>query len=279
MVLGTTKVLGLFGHPVSHSKSPIMQNAAIQELGLDYVYVPFHVLPENLEKAVDGIRALGIAGVNVTIPHKERIIAYLDEVSEAARRTGSVNTVVNDNGRLRGETTDGAGFLRAVEAEWGKMSGGKVVVLGAGGSAKAIVYALAEAGCDVVVANRTFERAVELTEALNAGFGETRCRVIELEGNDLQREMGEAELLVNTTSVGMSPNVDGIPISPDLLHSGLKVYDIVYSPLETRLAREAKARGAKAVTGLSMLVHQGAVSFELWTGKPAPVDVMMRAIH
>ncbi|MCX6345611.1 MAG: shikimate dehydrogenase [Armatimonadetes bacterium] len=277
-ITGSTRVLGVFGHPVSHSLSPVMHNAAIRALGLDFVYVPFHVLPENLEKAVNGIRALDIAGVNVTIPHKERIIKFLDEVSENARRIGSVNTVINERGRLRGESTDGAGFLRSAEAVWGKI-GGKVVILGAGGSAKAVAYALGDAGCEVVIANRTFDRAMELAQALKAAFGADKSRAVGLGGDDLEREIRGADLLVNTTSVGMHPHSDGIPISPELIGAGLKVYDLVYNPLETRLVREARANGAEAMTGLGMLIHQGAVSFEMWTGQNAPVEVMAKSVE
>ena len=273
-ILGTTKVLGVIGHPVSHSLSPAMQNAAIRALGLDYVYVPFHVLPNDLESAIRGIRALGIAGINVTIPHKERIIGYLDEISDSAKRIGSVNTVINDGGRLRGETTDGPGFVRSAEAAWGKIDGGRVVVLGAGGSAKAVAYALADAGCEVVIANRTVDRAIELAEGLCADFGAGRSRAVGPRGEELAREVSEAGMLVNTTSVGMHPDVDGIPLPPDLLHSGLRVYDLVYNPPETALVREALARGARAMTGISMLVYQGAISFEMWTGAPAPIEVM-----
>ena len=277
-ILGSTKVLGVIGHPVSHSLSPVMHNAAIRAMGLDYVYVPFHVRPDDLENAVRGFRAMGIAGINVTIPHKERIIAFLDEISDDAKRIGSVNTVINSGGRLRGETTDGMGFLRSAEAAWGKIEGGRVVVLGAGGSAKAVAYALADAGCEVVIANRTLDRAIELTGGLRAAFGAAGSRAVGLLGEELAEELGGADLLVNTTSVGMHPDVDGIPIPPDLLHSGLKVYDLVYNPRETALIREALARGARAMNGLSMLAHQGAVSLEMWTGVPAPVDVMAGAI-
>ncbi|MHB9037585.1 MAG: shikimate dehydrogenase [Armatimonadota bacterium] len=277
-VHGSTRILGVFGHPISHSLSPVMHNAAIRSLDIDYIYVPFHVLPDNLGKAVDGIRALDIAGVNVTIPHKERIIDCLDEVSEQSMRARSVNTVVNRDGRLSGDTTDGRGFLRSAEAEWGKLDGSRVIVLGAGGSAKAICFALAEIGCEVVIANRTSERAGELVEGLNSAFGTQVARAVGTQREVLAEEVERADLLVNATSVGMSPDVDGIPISADLLHSSLLVYDLIYNPLKTRLVMEAQSRGAKAVTGLGMLIHQGALSFEMWTGREAPTQVMEAAV-
>ncbi len=277
-LLGSARVLGVFGHPVSHSMSPVMHNAAIRALNLDYVYVPFHVLPGNLGGAVDGIRALDIAGVNVTIPHKERIIEYLDEVGEHAKLIRSVNTVINENGRLRGETTDGPGFLKSAQAAWGNIDGSKVLILGAGGSAKAVAYALAGVGCKIVVANRTQARAQELVGGLTAVFGDEAARAAGLQRDVLSEEMRDTDLVVNTTSVGMHPDDDGIPIPPDLLHPGLLVYDLVYNPLRTRLVGEADARGARAVTGLKMLVYQGALSFEMWTHKEAPIAVMEEAV-
>lgn len=267
----------MFGHPVSHSMSPVMHNAAIEHLRIDYVYVPFHVLPAALERAVGGVRALDIAGVNITIPHKERVISFLDEISDQACQIGSVNTVVNRDGRLSGDTTDGPGFVRSVEAVWGAIDGARVLILGAGGSAKAVSFALARLGCRLVIANRTRERGAELAHSLMAAFGENAARSVGLERDELTREIEDADLLVNTTSVGMSPAVGGIPIDPDLLRPGMMVYDLVYNPLRTRLVEEAESRGARAVSGLGMLVYQGALSFEMWTGAEAPVEVMEKA--
>jgi len=282
-VLGHTRVLGVFGHPISHSLSPVMHNAAIEALDIDYIYVPFHVMPENLGKAVEGIRALEIAGVNVTIPHKERIIEYLDEASDYSMQIRSVNTVINENGRLRGDTTDGPGFVRSAEAAWGKLDGCRVLILGAGGSAKAVSFALARIGCQVTIANRTRERAVELAEGLKAVFGKGVPEVVGLRVEELADVIRETDMVVNTTSVGMHPDVDGIPLPPDLLYPNLLVYDLVYNPAKTRLVSEAESRGAMAMTGLKMLVYQGAISFEMWTGREAPVDVMekaaVRALH
>ena len=276
-MLGHTRVLGVFGHPIAHSLSPVMHNAAIQALNIDYIYVPFHVLPEDLGKAVEGIRAMEIAGVNVTIPHKERVIEYLDEVSEYSRLIGSVNTITNVDGHLKGDTTDGPGFLRSAEAAWGKLDGSKVLVLGAGGSAKAISFALARIGCEIVIANRTRQRAVELASGLGKAFETGTFRVVEDDRQALSEEILGVDLVVNTTSLGMHPDVGGIPIEPDLLRKGLLVYDLVYNPARTRLVVEAQRRGANAVSGLKMLVYQGALSFEMWTGREAPVVAMEEA--
>ncbi len=274
-VLGSTKVLGVFGHPISHSLSPIIHNAAIEALSVDYIYVPFHVLPERLDDAVRGIRSLQILGVNITIPHKERVIEYLDEVDEAARAIGSVNTIINEDDRLKGFSTDGPGFLRSVEAEWGKVDGCRVLILGAGGSARAVAFALAEIGCEIVIANRTYSRAQELAESLKSTS--KNVSAIPLEREAIAEAIGFADLLVNTTSVGMHPDSDAIPIPSDLIHSGLLVYDLIYNPPRTKLIQEAVARGAKAINGLKMLVYQGALSFEMWTGIKPPVDVMEHA--
>lgn len=276
---GNTKVLGVFGHPVSHSLSPVMHNAAIEALGIDYVYVPFHVLPDDLNKAVDGIRALGIAGVNVTIPHKERIIEFLDEVSEHSMRIRSVNTVINRGGHLIGDTTDGCGFLRSAQAEWGKLDGSQVLILGAGGSAKAVSFALAEIGCEIAIANRTAERAEQLAEGLNVVFGNRTAKAVGMQREVLKSEVEKADLLINSTSVGMSPDIDGSPLPADLLHSRLLVYDLVYNPPITRLVAEARSCGAKALNGLGMLTYQGATSLEMWTGLEAPIDVMTKAVR
>lgn len=264
-----------------------MQNAALRAMDLDFVYVPFHVLPEKLEEAVAAIRALDLAGVNVTIPHKERVMSFLDQIGEGARVIGSVNTIVNQGGHLRGESTDGPGFLRSIEAEWGSaqgvkpaqgIDGHKAVILGAGGSAKAIAFALAGAGCDLVIANRTRERAEDLSKALNGVVGQGKSRAVGLDGEVLAEVIREADLLVNTTSVGMYPDIDSIPVDPELLHSGLSVYDLVYNPPETRLTAQARKRGCRAMTGIKMLVHQGALSLEMWTGQKAPADVMENAV-
>ena len=189
---------------------------------------------------------MNLAGVNVTIPHKERIIEFLDEVSESAARIGSVNTVINNNGRLRGETTDGPGFMRSVEAEWGAISGGRALILGAGGSAKAVCYALAGAGCRMVVANRTYERAVELTEGLNSVFGNV-SKAVSIDREVIAEEMRGVDLLVNTTSVGMYPATDGIPLPPDLLRRRHCWFTILYIILPrpgwcARPGREALGR-------------------------------------
>jgi len=275
---GATRVTGVFGYPVEQSRSPAMHNAAFRELGLNYIYVPFNVHPDNLEAAVQGIRALDLVGVNVTIPHKERVIEFLDWVSDDALRIRSVNTIHNSDGVLKGYSTDGPGFIKALEETGKSPAGSRAVVLGAGGSARATACALITNGASVTVANRTYSRAVEVSESLNTALGTRAVKPAALDSADAREAILEADLLVNCTSVGMHPHPDLQPISSEWLHAGLFVFDQIYSPLETRLLQAAKAAGARGVNGVGMLVFQGAMSFEIWTGQAAPAEVMKQAV-
>ena len=276
IVTGATRVTGVFGYPVHHTLSPAMHNAAFRELGLDYTYVPFNVCPDDLTMAVQGIRALGIVGVNVTIPHKERVIGLLDWVSDDARRIGSVNTIHNCAGVLKGYSTDGPGLVRALEAAGKSPQGSKAVVLGAGGSARATVHALVTHGADVTVANRTHSRAVELSESLKPASG-IAVKAVALDSGAARESVLAADLLVNCTPVGMYPNADAQPIPSEWLHAGLFVYDQIYNPMETNLLKAARAAGAGGSGGIGMLVFQGAVSFEIWTEQSPPVEIMKEA--
>jgi len=273
-VTGKTRICALIGYPVEHSLSPIMHNAAFQHLGLDYIYVAFNVPPERLREAISGIRGLGICGVNVTMPHKISVIKYLDDLDEDARLAGSVNTILNRGGRLIGYTTDGLGALNALKYAGSNPLGRKVVILGAGGASRSISLALANYARELVILNRTPEKAEDLVDELKRIYGSTSIRAGPLSEWVLEEELKDADILVNATSVGMRPNIDEIPVKRELLHGNLTVFDIVYDPLETRLLREARSVGAKTVDGLSMLVHQGALSFEIWTGVKAPIEVM-----
>ena len=269
---GATRLTGVFGHPVSHSQSPAMHNAAFAQMGLDYIYVPFDVHPDNLEAAVAGIRALNMVGVNVTIPHKERVIPFLDWVSEDARYIQSVNTIHCLEGALRGYSTDGEGFINALEASGKNPAGSKAVILGAGGSARATAHALFTHGAEVTVVNRTFSRAVELASMLSA------IRPIALDSDDAHEAVLEADLLVNCTSVGMHPKMDEQPVPPEWLHRKLFVFDQIYNPLETRLLKAARSVGCRTTNGVKMLVFQGAISFEIWTGRAPAIEVMESAV-
>lgn len=271
-----TVLHGVFGDPIKHSKSPIMHNRAFRELGLNAAYVAFHVGPGKLKAAVEGIRALQFRGVNVTIPHKVEVMEYLDEIDEHARVIGAVNTIVNDNGRLKGYNTDGIGYVRSLQEEAGfRVRGKRVLMLGAGGAARGVAYALAREGASAMwIANRTVDKAEQLASTVS---GMTRSSGIGYE--QIADIRVEVDLIVHNTSVGMHPNVDEVLIDTSWFHEGLTVSDLVYNPLETRLLREAKARGAQTHGGLGMFIYQGAYAFEYWTGLPAPVAAMRETVE
>ncbi len=261
-----TALYGIIGHPVGHSLSPAIHNAAFRAIGKNAAYLAFDVT--DLPMATGGIRALGIKGLSVTIPHKETIVELLDETDPVARRIGAVNTIVNRDGRLVGTNTDWMGAVRALQ-EVTDLGGKDVLVLGAGGASRAVCIGLMDMGVRKIhIANRTAERARALAEVCNASWS----------GLDGISEV-EASILINTTSVGMTPNVNETPISPELLPRFQVVMDIVYSPSETRLLREASEAGCKIVRGIKMLLYQGVTQFELWTGETAPVEVMEQALH
>mgnify|MGYP000277026106 FL=1 len=277
-VSGRTKVCAVIGDPVEHSLSPCFQNAAFQHLKLDFIYVAFTVKAENLGDAISGVRSLGIYGLNVTMPHKISVIKYLDELDERADRIKSVNTILNRNGKLIGYTTDGIGVLNALKYNGVDPKGKKVVILGAGGAARSASYALSEVAGELVILNRTIERARNLASKVRKLIGShVNVKWDGLTEESLRREVREADILINATPVGMSPNVNGTLVEKRLLHPDMVVFDMIYHPLKTRLLREAEEVGAKTINGLSMLIHQGAASFEIWTGVEAPVDVMMKA--
>jgi shikimate dehydrogenase len=275
---GKTKLVGLVGWPVEHSLSPAMHNAAFTELGLNWCYVPMPVTPERLREAVRGLVALGFAGANVTAPHKEAIMAYLDEVAPGARAIGAVNTIVVRERRTIGHNTDWRGFLAALREGGFAPEGRRALVLGAGGAARAVVYALAHAGSEVAILNRTPERAEALVEALSPSFPFVPLVAFPLTARTLSEQAADAHLLVNATPLGTWPEVDQSPWPEDLAFpSHLTVFDLVYNPSQTKLLQRAAAAGARTIGGLGMLVHQGAMAFRLWTGLEPPVETMYKA--
>ena len=277
-VSGKTRVCALLGDPVEHTVSPAMHNAAFAELGLDFIYVPFRVRPDCLAEAVAGLRALGVHGFNVTIPHKVAVIPLLDGLDPRAEKIGAVNTVVNEAGELRGFNTDGAGFLKAARQGGIEPEGKKIVVLGAGGASRAISYILAENGAELTILNRSEELdwAEDIARLIEYDLWK-HVQFLELRDDLLAEALKDADVLVNATSVGMSPDSDACPVAAEMLRKGLTVFDIVYNPIKTRLLREAGAAGGRTISGAEMLVWQGALAFEMWTGRPAPFDVMRRA--
>lgn len=279
VVTGKTSVLGIIGWPVEHSLSPLMQNAALEELGLDYVYVPFAVREDALGAAVQGFRALGVSGFNVTIPHKTAIIPHLDRLSPEARLIGAVNTVKREGDELVGHNTDGAGFVRSLREDLDfDPKGMTILVIGAGGAARAAVVSLCQAGAArVVIANRNFARAEALAGEFDTHFAGTQLAALPLGSTHLAAEIQNIDILVNTTSVGMhGSSFEGLDLG--CLEPGACVYDMVYAPWETPLLVEASRRGIRCANGIGMLVGQGEYAFAIWTDKNPPSGVMRRRI-
>lgn len=273
--------IGVIGHPLKKSLSPVFQQAALDHLKLGHIYEAWPTPPEGLETRVTGLRAPTVLGANVTIPHKEAIVPLLDGSDELVGKVGAVNTIVNSDGRLWGHNTDVEGSLRALRDDGSFDPAGKrVVISGAGGAARALVVALIEAGAAaVVVINRTYSRATKLVEDLLPLANETELKALPDMFTSWSASAVGCDLLVNCTSVGSAGTGDEgeSPVPEEAIHSGALVYDIIYRPLETTLMRTAKARGARVLGGLPMLIYQGAASFKLWTGRDAPVDVMFDA--
>lgn len=271
----------LLGHPVGHSMSAVMHNAAFRELGLDYRYQLRDVPPAELEGFVSSeLRRGDFSGANVTIPHKVEIMKHLDEVDQAALKIGAVNTLLSDGGRLKGYNTDGTGAMRGLREAYGSLEGARAVLLGAGGAARAVGYHLSTLVGELIIVNRTLVRGERLADSIR-GNEECAASVSAYPYNEeaLRRALADADILVNSTPVGMSPHTDETPVVKNLLRPDLLVFDLIYNPMETRLLREAEAVGAKTLNGVNMLVYQGAEAFRLWTAVDAPVGTMMRAVE
>ncbi len=277
---GRTQVVGVIGHPVGHSRSPEMHNAAFEALGLDWVYVAFEVAPEALPEALKGASALGIRGLNVTVPHKPAALALADEASEEARLVGAANTLVFKPDGIYADTTDGYGFRKSLEAAGVDPKGWRVVILGAGGVARSLLVTLLQLeAASVVLVNRTYERAVELAERARSLQAATAVSAVQLGTPGADEALAQSELVVNATSYGMSPRHEVPLLFPaDLLESTQVVFDTIYTPLETELLKAARRKGCFVINGVDMLVWQGARSFELWTGQAPPVEVMKKAL-
>ena len=271
--------LGIIGHPIGHSISPRFQQAGLDRLAVGHLYLPYDVHPDLVADFLASLRSDVALGINVTVPHKEAVMPYLDEIDEWAAEAGAVNTIVNRAGQLVGYNTDGYGFLRALRESGGLDPAGKrVLILGAGGSARGVVQALLRAGvAELVIANRTLERAEALAElATNRGVPARPIRLDALQTGNVPEG---TDLIVNCTSLGMrhGPDEDASPLPASQIPPSALVYDLVYNPMLTPLLREAHSVGASTLGGISMLVYQGAASFELWLERPAPVSVMVDA--
>ncbi len=269
---GKTKIIGLIGKNIENSLSPLIHNQIILKYSLNFCYLPFQITETDLGKAIQGIKALNIKGVNITFPYKEMVIKFLDELEESARRIGAVNTIVNNKGILIGYNTDVIGFKRSLQED-GKfvIKKKKTVIFGAGGAARGVIYALLEEGIEeICIFNRTLEKAKKIKQDLTPFFPESSIKVFSLwslEEESLKDKIKKAHLLVNTTSLGMAPQIDKSPLLDEkLFHPDLLVYDLIYYPTKTLFLRQAERSGAKIINGLSMLIYQGIESFYLWTG-------------
>lgn len=269
-----TKVYCLIGDPVEHSISPLIFNTIFKHLGLNSVYIAFHVKPENLESAINGFKAIDIKGFNVTIPHKIRITKLIDYVDAKAQLINAVNVVSNCNGVLKGYNTDGYGALKALKSSNVIVSGKTVTLIGAGGASRAIAFTIAYENPEkIYIVNRTLTRAEELAYSLKSRVNAKPCSF-----NDLYA-FREADIIINCTPVGMYPNVNESPFDCSLLKNECVVMDIVYNPIETKLLREAKALGLKTIDGVPMLVYQAALAFKIWMNQYPPIDLMMATAY
>jgi shikimate dehydrogenase len=272
------RVFGVFGDPIGHSLSPAMHNVAFSALQMDCIYHAFRVRPEKLEKAILGAEAMGFGGLNLTVPLKETALK-LDCIKPdpLAEKIGAINTIVFEKaGEITGYNTDGLGAKKALLESAVEIKGSRIVVAGAGGAARAIAFQLAADDAEITIINRTEERAIELARDISAAALPGRITGTGLSG--IKNLLRETDVLINTTTLGMHPNTDTAIATVEELHSDLIVFDIVYNPLETRLLREAKAAGAKTVSGVLMLVYQGAEAFKLWTGIEPPVELMKKTV-
>ncbi len=262
-----TVLYGVLGDPVSHSLSPLMHNTAFEHIGLNAVYLAFGVKEKNLAGAVAGIRAMGVKGASVTIPHKIHVMDHLDEIDETALKIGAVNTIVNKDGYLYGYNSDCLGAMSALK-EKTEIKGKKVVMAGAGGAARAIGFGILAEGGRLTILNQIKEEGERLAADLNADYHPL---------SDYRKHPGD--IFINTTPLGMTPDTDSMAVTKDYLNNTMVVMDIVYNPLETRLLSEAVKTGCTTVDGLSMFVYQGVSQFESWTGEKAPVDLMRRVVY
>jgi len=277
MINGKTKITGLIGDPVEHTISPHMHNAGFSYFNLNYVYVSFQVKKENLQAAIIGAKSLDIKGLNVTIPHKIDVMKFLDTIDTTAEHIGAVNTIKLDD-EIKGFNTDGLGAIRAIE-ELSAVKNKKIVILGAGGASRAISFqaVLSKAG-RVIIANRTIDKALKLTDNLKNNL-DADAMAMGL-GDKLKKELLDTDILINTTPIGMYPNINQKPlVTSDMMHEGLIVNDVIYNPLETELLKEAHKAGAKAISGIKMLIYQGIESFKIWTGREPPLKVFEDAIE
>lgn len=280
-IQGTTALLGLIGDPIKHSKSPHMHNTSFEAAGLDHVYMAFEVEDGHIKEALDALRILNAKGGNITMPHKSKVVEYLDDISEDARIIGSVNTIkIDENKKIKGYNTDGRGLVKALEENGVDFKGKKIVVAGAGGAAKAVVTQLAFDGAgEIVLFNRTLSSAEAITDNIKKNISTCKARSLEMNESKLVEEIQDAAILVNCTSLGMKSSIDqAIISSAEQLPKGIFVADIVYEPDQTKLLKLAEEAGCRYMNGLMMMIWQGAIAFNIWTGVDMPVDLIKKEI-
>ena len=265
MITGKTKVVGVIGHPIEHSMSPPMHNNAFKELNMDYVYVAFHVLPENIEKLIESCKTLDIKGLNVTIPHKTSVIPFLDEIDPTAKKIGAVNTIQFKNDIAKGFNTDGIGAIKSIQ-EYTTLKGKNVLIIGAGGASKAISFTLINENINsLVIANRSKENACNLIENIRMQCDFEEISYVDIK--DSSELIDDVDIIINTTPIGMYPKHEvEPPIKTDKINEKHIVMDVIYNPLETELLKEARLNGATTINGTSMLINQGLESFKIFTG-------------
>ncbi|MBP1999115.1 shikimate dehydrogenase [Paenibacillus shirakamiensis] len=268
-------LLGVMGDPIAQSKSPLMHESALKASSIQGRYVPLHVLARDLPRAIEGIRAMNFRGVNVTVPHKVEVMPLLDHIDEAACRIGAVNTIVNDHGVLTGYNTDGIGYVRSLKEEvTSNLEGSTILVIGAGGAARGIIYALLqERPAQIIIANRTLDKAEKLVEEWS-DIGHLTA----ISMDDASKAASEADIVVNTTSVGMVPDIHELPLVVESYRSGAVFSDLIYNPLQTEFLRQASLQGCRVHSGLGMFIYQGAYAFEYWTGVTPDIEKMRQAV-
>ena len=265
MITGKTKLTGVIGHPIKHSFSPPMHNTAYKKMNMDYVYVPFHILPENIDNLITSAKTMNIQGLNVTIPYKTTIIPQLDEIDEIAQKIGAVNTIQFKNGKAKGYNTDGIGAIKSLK-KYTDLEDKNILILGAGGASKAITFTLTyENPQNITIANRTQQNADTLIENIKKQTPYTNISYIPIQNTD--EIIDDIDIIINTTPIGMTPNIDECPINTDKINQKHTVMDIIYNPLETKLLKKAKQKKAKTIPVTHMLVNQGIEAFKIFTNQ------------
>ena len=278
MLTSNTKILCIIGNPIEHSMSVIMHNATIQKIGLDYRYVAFNVFPKDLSNAINGLKSLNIKGANVTIPHKISVMKYLDKIEPTAKMIGAINTIKNEDGKLIGRNTDGEGFLNSIKESGYNLKNKNIVLFGAGGAARACAFFLAKEINKITIINRSNTAMNDLISNLNLNY-DISIEGINLSKNEeIKNVIADSDMLVNTTPVGMYPNANESPVKQLWLHPNLFVIDIIYSPIQTKLLLDASSIGCKVLSGVDMLINQGIIAFEWWTGFSPDKKLMKQVV-